>query len=97
MRSRRSPVVGLIERKSYQAGTATSSGGGCSIDAMPPLKIAVALAVLLAIGTDTAVAATVRVEPRYDKAAYAGEQPEEGEDVEGDEDTIEAELTISGE
>ena len=41
---------------------------------MPPLKIAVVLAVLLAIGTDTAVAATVKVEPRYEKAAYVGDR-----------------------
>ena len=41
---------------------------------MPPLKIAVVLAVVLAIGTDTAVAATVRVEPRYEKAAYVGDR-----------------------
>lgn len=36
------------------------------------------------------------IERATGKAAYAGDQPEEGEDVEGDEDTIEAELTISG-
>jgi hypothetical protein len=74
MRSRRSPVVGLIERKSYQARTATSPGGRCSVGAMPPLKIAVVLAVLLAIGTDTAVAATVRVDHLYEKAAYVGDR-----------------------
>lgn len=37
------------------------------------------------------------IERATGKAAYSGDQPEEGEDVEGDEDTIEAELTISGE
>jgi hypothetical protein len=29
------------------------------------------------------------------KAAYSGEQPEEGKDLESDENTIEAELTIA--
>jgi hypothetical protein len=37
------------------------------------------------------------IERATGKAAYLGDPPEEGEDVEGDEDTIEAELTISGE
>ena len=41
---------------------------------MPPLKIALVLAVLVAIGTDTAMAATVKVEPRYEKAAYVGDR-----------------------
>ena len=35
------------------------------------------------------------IERAMGKAAYTGDQPEEGEDVEGDEDTVEAELTIS--
>jgi hypothetical protein len=35
------------------------------------------------------------IERATGKAAYSGDQPEEGEDVEGDEDTIEAELTLS--
>jgi hypothetical protein len=30
------------------------------------------------------------------KAAYVGDEREEGEDIEADEDTMEAELTISG-
>lgn len=37
------------------------------------------------------------IERATGKVAYSGDQPEEGEDVEADEDTIEAELTISGE
>jgi hypothetical protein len=37
------------------------------------------------------------IEKAMGKAAYVGDEPEEGEDVDGDEDTIEAELTISGE
>jgi hypothetical protein len=36
------------------------------------------------------------IERATGKAAYSGDEPEEGEDVEGDEDTVEAELTISG-
>jgi hypothetical protein len=39
----------------------------------------------------------VLIEKAMGKAAYVGDEPEEGEDVDGDEDTIEAELTISGE
>lgn len=35
------------------------------------------------------------IEKAMGKAAYVGDEPEEGEDVDGDEDTIEAELTIS--
>jgi hypothetical protein len=37
------------------------------------------------------------IERATGKAAYSGDQPDEGEDIEGDEDTIEAELTISAE
>jgi hypothetical protein len=37
------------------------------------------------------------IEKAMGKAAYVGDEPEEGEDVDGDEDAIEAELTISGE
>ena len=36
------------------------------------------------------------IERATGKAAYSDDEPEEGEDVEGDEDTVEAELTISG-
>jgi len=35
------------------------------------------------------------IERATGKAAYSGDQPEEGEDVEGDEDMVEAELTLS--
>jgi len=35
------------------------------------------------------------IEKAMGKAAYVGEEPEEGEDLEADEDTIESELTIS--
>lgn len=35
------------------------------------------------------------IEQATGKAAYAGNVPEEGEDAEGDEDTVEAELTIA--
>lgn len=37
------------------------------------------------------------IERATGKAAYSGDQPEEGDDVEGDDDTVEAELTISAE
>jgi len=37
------------------------------------------------------------IEHATGKASYAGDFPEEGEDVEADEDTIEAELTIPAE
>jgi len=36
------------------------------------------------------------IEKATGKVAYTGDQPEEGEGVEGDEDTMEAELTITG-
>jgi hypothetical protein len=35
------------------------------------------------------------IEQATGKAAYTGTIPEEGDDMEGDEDTIEAELTIA--
>jgi hypothetical protein len=35
------------------------------------------------------------IEKAMGKAAYVGDEPEEGEDVDGDEDAIEAELTLS--
>jgi hypothetical protein len=35
------------------------------------------------------------IEKAMGKAAYVGDEPEEGEDLEADEDTIESELTIS--
>ena len=35
------------------------------------------------------------IEQATGKAAYSGNVQEEGEDVEGDEDTVEAELTIA--
>ncbi len=37
------------------------------------------------------------IERATGKAAYIGDEQEEGEDIEADEDTMEAELTISGE
>jgi hypothetical protein len=37
----------------------------------------------------------VLIEKAMGKAAYVGDEPEEGEDVDGDEDAIEAELTLS--
>ena len=36
------------------------------------------------------------IERATGRAAYIGDVQDEGEDVEGDEDTIEAELTIAG-
>jgi hypothetical protein len=35
------------------------------------------------------------IEQATGKSAYTGGVPDEGEDVEGDEDTVEAELTIA--
>jgi hypothetical protein len=37
------------------------------------------------------------IEQATGKAAYTGAVPDEGEDVDGDEDTVEAELTIAAE
>lgn len=76
-----------IAKRSIGFGTEAASDG--AVDSEKSLQVG------WLIGIDFLLAQTSIIERATGKVAYSGDQPEEGEDVEGDEDTIEAELTLS--